>query len=189
MLTPLRRGRPGLTLLETVVMLVILALLAALVTPTIGSVLRTAQASAVASTLDNLREAIGNYQENVGASPRRLGMLNTQPVAGDDDSCGANLSAGERNRWRGPYFTTPLNGDLPVGDALAKDTLIRVPMTNATTEAGMLQLRLVSVDSTTAFEVEQQFDGGPNYASGSILWTSTGSQVGTLTFQIPIRGC
>ena len=170
-------------------MLAILALLVAMLSPTIGSVLRNAQAGAVAGTLDNLRTAIANYQENVGAYPRRLMMLNTQPVFGDDDSCGANLSAAERNRWRGPYFTAHLTGDLPVGDAMAKDTLVRVPATNATTEPGLLQIRLVAVDSTTAFEVEQQFDGPANYATGTILWSATGGGMGTLTFQIPIRGC
>src|SRR5688572_32733907 len=55
-------------------------------------------------------------------------------------------------------------------------SLARVPATNATTEPGILQLRIISVDSAAAFDVEQQFDGGPNYSSGSVLWTSTRSE-------------
>jgi type II secretory pathway pseudopilin PulG len=175
--------------MEVITVLVIFGLLAAILLPTIGSILRGAQASAVGSTLENIREAIANYQENVGAYPRRLFMLNTQPVVGDDDSCGNNLSGAERNRWRGPYLTTTLNGDFPVGDATVKDSLTRVPANNNTTEPGILQLSVTSVDSTTAYDVETQFDGGPNYSTGSILWTATGPRIGTLTFQIAIRGC
>jgi prepilin-type N-terminal cleavage/methylation domain-containing protein len=180
--------RRAFTLLEVVAAIALIAILAAILYPTIAASLRNAQAGALGATLENIRTGISNFHDNVGAYPRTLSLLTTQPVFGNDDSCGTNLSAGERGDWRGPYMTAAITGDFPVGDGTVDNDLVRVPATGTNTP-GILQVIVTNVDSTTAYEVESQFDGGPDYAAGTILWASTGPQIGTLTFQISIRGC
>ncbi|MEK7401681.1 MAG: prepilin-type N-terminal cleavage/methylation domain-containing protein [Gemmatimonadota bacterium] len=182
-----RSLRRGLTLVEVLIVLAILATLAAVLYPAVVGQLREGQATALANQLDNLRVAIANYRTNVVRYPRLLTQLTVQPGAGALDICGVVVPAANRALWRGPYLAQNILGNFPVGDATVQNTLVRVvtaaPVAN-------LQIDAVSVDSTSAAYIERQFDGTPlNYATGSILWVSTGPAVGDLTYQIPIRGC
>lgn len=175
--------RRGMTIVEILLAIAILAILAAVVLPTTAGQLRQGHATALANQLSNLREAIGNYRENVGAYPVSLVQLTTQPVAGANDSCGAPLSNPEINGWRGPYINQNIVGNMPVGNAVIAATLTRV----AVGSAAVLRIHAGRVDQDIAATLEAQFDGNANFASGTVLWTAAGDD--TLTFQIPIRGC
>lgn len=177
------RKRGAMTIVEVLIALAILAIIAAVVLPTTAGQLRQGHATALANQLANLREAIGNYQENVGAYPISLVQLTNQPVNGETDSCAVPLSGGERNNWRGPYINQNIVGDMPVGNAIIVATLTRVALGSA----GLLRIRAARVESDIATDLEAQFDGNGNFATGTVLWTAAGDD--TLTFQIPIRGC
>lgn len=176
--------RRAMTMVEILLALAILAILAAVVIPTTAGQLRQGHSSALASQLVNLRDAIGNYRENVGAYPVSLSQLTTQPVAGSDDSCGIDLSGAEIAGWRGPYINQNIVGNMPVGNASVAAALTRVTVSGTT---GLLRISATGVDPDIAADLEAQFDGNANFGTGTILWTSTGG--GTLTFQIPVRGC
>ena len=173
-----------MTIVEVLLALAILAIIAAVVLPTTAGQLRQGHATALANQLANLREAIDNYRQNVGAYPISLVQLTNQPANGEDDSCGANLSAAERNNWRGPYINQNIVGDMPVGNAIIVAPLTRVTVSGST---GLLHIRAARVESDIASDLEARFDGNANFASGTVLWTAAGDD--TLTFQIPIRGC
>jgi prepilin-type N-terminal cleavage/methylation domain-containing protein len=176
-----------MTLLEVLIALAMIAIVAAVVYPTVAGQLRTGQTAALGNQLVNLRDAIASFQENVGAYPRLLTELTSAPVAGDDDSCAADLSGAERNAWRGPYINQAIVGAMPVGDASVQVTMVRVPATTAATQAGVLQIQATGVASDVATDLESRFDGNADLTAGNIVWTSASG--GTLTFQIPIRGC
>lgn len=171
-----------MTIVEILIGLAILAIIAAVVLPTTAGQLREGHAAALANQLANLRDAIGNYRQNVGAYPISLTQLTSQPVGGVD-ACGTPLSNAEVNAWRGPYINQNIAGNMPVGNAVVIAALIRVP---AGTIA-LLQIRAGRVENDIATDLEEQFDGNANFATGTILWTAAGDD--TLTFQIPIRGC
>ena len=173
-----------MTLIEVLIALAILAIIAAMVIPTTAGQLRQGHAAALANQLTNLRTAIANYRENVGAYPISLTQLTTQPVAGADDSCGANLSNGELNAWRGPYINQNIVAAMPVGNATIVTALTRVTVSGS---VGDLQVLATGVDNDVALELEQQFDGNANLAAGNITWTSASN--GTLVLHVPIRGC
>jgi type II secretory pathway pseudopilin PulG len=176
-----------MTLVEVLLALAIIAVIAAIVIPTTANQLRIGHSAALANQLVNLRDAIARYRENVGAFPIGLTQLTTQPGALDTDACGTLLSVAERNGWRGPYINKNVVAALPVGDALVQTILTRVPANTAITPIGVLQIQSTSVDNDIALALEQQFDGNNNLTTGTILWAAAGG--GTLTFQIPIRGC
>jgi prepilin-type N-terminal cleavage/methylation domain-containing protein len=182
MLTFVRRS--AMTIVEVLVALAILAIIAAVVLPTTAGQLRDGHATALANQLASLRDAIGNYRQNVGAYPISLSQLTTQPVAGDDDACATNLSNGELNAWRGPYINQNIVGDMPVGNAVVLVGLTRVTVSGTT---GLLRIRAGRVDNDIATQLETQFDGNTNFTTGTILWSAAGDD--TLTFQIPVRGC
>lgn len=171
-----------MTIVEVLIALAILAIIAAVVLPTTAGQLRDGHAAALANQLANLRDAIGNYRQNVGAYPIALTQLTTQPVGGAD-ACGTPLSNPEVNAWRGPYINQNIVGNMPVGSAIVVASLIRAPSGTI----GLLQIRAARVENDIASALEEQFDGNANFATGTILWTAAGDD--TLTFQIPIRGC
>jgi len=181
--------RPGLSLLEVLVALMIVALLAAALFPTAAARLRQGQATALATQMDALRRAILDYENDVGRHPRALAQLTNPLVAGTQDACGGNVPAAVRSRWRGPYLTQNVTGDVIVGDAMVRDTTVRQPPTTAGGQDGQLRITALGVDSTIAAILERQYDGAPNFGSGTILWAPTTAPLGTMIFQFPIRGC
>jgi len=176
--------RRAMTLVEVLIALAIMGLLAAVVFPTVAGQLREGHSTALANQLVNLRDAIANYRQNVGAFPIALTQLTTQPVAGQTDACSVVLSAAEIAAWRGPYINQNIVGNMPVGDATVSTALSRVTVAG---QAGLLQIQATGVDNDIALELEARFDGNNNLTTGTILWVVAGN--GTLTFQIPIRGC
>lgn len=173
----------GMTIVEVLIALAILAIIAAVVLPTTAGQLRDGHAAALANQLANLRDAIGNYRQNVGAYPISLTQLTTQPLAGSTDACNTALSAAELNAWRGPYINQNIVGNMPVGSAVVVAALTRAPSGSI----GLLQIRAARVENDIASDLEEQFDGNGNFATGTIRWTAAGDD--TLTFEIPIRGC
>lgn len=181
----MRRVPSAMTLAEVLIALAIVALLAAIVIPQVTGQLRKGQAAAIAQQLTSLREAISSYQDNVTRYPTTLTQLTTALVNGDQDLCGVNLSAANRNNWRGPYLAqTILTTGIPVGDAIVRNDIARNPLTDAATPPGILRITVASVPITIAADLDKQFDGDSVYTTGTILWAGD-----SLTFQMPIRGC
>ena len=179
------RAREAFTLAEIMIALFILGILAAVLYPTAAGQLRSGQAAALGNQLDNLRQSISNYRQNVLRFPNTLSQLTTAPTGADVDACGTVIGANSA-LWRGPYITQVISGNMPIGDALALNALTRIPPTGAGAP-GLLQIRVASVDSAIAADLERQFDGNNNFVTGTIQWTTLG--VDTLKFLIPIRGC
>jgi prepilin-type N-terminal cleavage/methylation domain-containing protein len=183
------RGHLAFTLVEIIVALVVLAVLAAMLYPTAAGQLRQGQSTAIANQLDNLRQAIANYRQNVQRFPNLLTQLTTQPIAGALDLCGTALPAANMALWRGPYVTQVIQaGGMPVGDAMVQNAVTRVPA-GGVGQPGTLQITVADVDNDYADDLERQFDGNANLATGTITWTATTGTLGTLVFQIPVRGC
>jgi type II secretory pathway pseudopilin PulG len=175
-----------MSLMEILVALVILAVVAAVVYPTAAAQLRSGHATALANQLSNLRDAITNYRQNVGAYPRTLTVLTTAPTVADIDACGTALSAAEAAAWRGPYINQNIIAAMPVANASVQTALTRAPPTG-TNAPGVLTITTTGVDSDIADELEARFDGNANLAAGTVIWTAVSG--GTLAFQIQIRGC
>lgn len=86
------RLRRGFTLLELLVVLVVMALIAAIVTPQVMSMLGGAKSSSVALQVESLSTALSYYQLDVGAYPS------------DEQGLAALVAAPKDVRnWRGPY--------------------------------------------------------------------------------------
>jgi prepilin-type N-terminal cleavage/methylation domain-containing protein len=182
---PVRRA---FTMLEILIALAIMALLAAVLYPTVGAQLRQGQSTALANQLDNLRQAIANYRQNVQRFPSLLTQLTTLPVAGAPDFCGNGLPAANVALWRGPYINQAIAaGGMPVGDATIQNGITNVG--GGVGLPGTMQITVANVENDSADDLERQFDGNNNLAAGTIRWTLVGGSLGTLIFQIPVRGC
>jgi prepilin-type N-terminal cleavage/methylation domain-containing protein len=180
-----RDSREGVTLVEILIVMAILATLAAVLYPSVAVQLRRGQTSALANQFNYLRESIANYRQNVTKYPFTLTQLTVQPVVNGSDLCGAtSLTAANVAAWRGPYLNQNIVGDIPVGDATVRNQLQRNPGTGSG-QPGILQIIADGVTLNAATDLEQQFDGNANFGTGTVLYDGTS----ILTFQIPIRGC
>ena|SRR5437667_3086313 len=184
------RNSRAFTLAEILVALTIVALLTAVIVPTIGGKLRQSEATAIADERTNLTTAINAYRENVLKYPYKLDLLTNTPVAGSSqDICGTLMVATNVSKWQGPYLSRPIatSTDFPLGDATVNDQLVRTPVSGA--GVGTLQIKIDVVDTVAAVALEAQYDGNADFTTGSIVWTRTNPGVGTLVYAIPIRGC
>jgi type II secretory pathway pseudopilin PulG len=118
-ITTMNRKRSALTLVELIVVIFILAVLAGLVVPMIGTTTEDAKLTTTLSSMKSLREAIVAYHANMkgievqegteiipGTTgvPRRLLHLMTQPPIVQDELKQYNPLT--QRGWRGPYLAS-----------------------------------------------------------------------------------
>jgi prepilin-type N-terminal cleavage/methylation domain-containing protein len=182
-----RSGRQGgFTLIELVISLAIIAMLAAVIVPTVIGRLNGSQSAVLISQFAQLRDAAASQRADLGRYPPRLRQLVTAPVAGDKDSCGRTIPVLALPSWAGPYLerTVPTSG-LVLGSAVIPDTLRRNPAAFSMT--GTLTLVAANVDSLVAVEMERNLDGNADLTTGTITWTNLGND--TVRFNFPVSGC
>jgi general secretion pathway protein G len=88
-----RRGQAGITLIEMLVVMTIIALFAALVAPSMLKKSDTARVTAARAQIQNFMTAIGTYKLDTGTFPtteQGLGALRVKPQ--------------DANQWAGPYL-------------------------------------------------------------------------------------
>jgi type II secretion system protein G len=102
------KRRSGFTLIEVLIVIVVIAILAAIVVPRLLGAGREAREASLRAHLQELRNAIGLFQAQMGDYPAALAdiMLTTAPATGGN---GITFNA---NDFRGPYLTTA-DGNLP----------------------------------------------------------------------------
>jgi prepilin-type N-terminal cleavage/methylation domain-containing protein len=183
----------GFSLMETLIALAIMAILAAVVVPTVASRLSPSNSAVLASNLQLINAATLEYRENVGKYPNELLDLTTKPTAGVSlDACGAALSTTPVASWRGPYLSLSVNSSgIQSGDGLIANTISRTPSSTSlsTVMKGVLQFSVSGVTQDNADDLESLFDTGSDLTTGTVQWVANSSTGGTLTYAIPIRGC
>lgn len=186
-------GRGGFSLAEILVSITIVALLTAMVVPTILGRIQSARGDAIIGELQSLQNGILLFYRDVGRYPRRLDLLNTL-ASGDSDSCGIVLPSANFNRFRGPYinrsivmvnYPTNTRYVLATGDSIESD-LTRVNITTATGTQRVLQISVLKPESAVEDDIDRKVDGVADSTHGIILYNT-----GTLKWTIPIRtgGC
>lgn len=102
------KRRSGFTLIEVLIVIVVIAILAAIVVPRLLGAGREAREASLRAHLQEIRNALGLFQAQMGDYPLVLGdiMESTCPAAG------ANGVVFNDKDFRGPYLTTP-SGLLP----------------------------------------------------------------------------
>jgi prepilin-type N-terminal cleavage/methylation domain-containing protein len=190
MLNSARKPRPGFTLTEVLVALAIIAVIAAVMLPSLGRQITASNSSNLSQNLKTINDALQKYRENVGYYPDQLVLLTTKPTTSNTDACGATLSSTDVALWEGPYLslTVTTNG-IQSGDAVIRNLLTRTPAntSSSTVMEGTLSVLADSVPSKVYDDLEGNFDAGtadPN--AGTVQYNSS---LHLLTFVIPITGC
>jgi prepilin-type N-terminal cleavage/methylation domain-containing protein len=167
-----RSRRSGFTLPEVLVTVAIVAVLAAVVVPSVTQQLGKGDAPALASSIGSLRTSITAFVSDVRKFPRRLSHLTTAITATDSTLfAGQAYGAGAANKWKGSYaaFSLTAGDSLPLGmDLKAQDSLrvlsnqIEVWLSGVTSNAEMLR-------------IDTLIDNATGAAAGSLRWTPSGT--------------
>ena len=104
-----KKGTRGFTLIEMLIVIVVIAILAMIVIPRLLGAGRKAKESALRGDLQQLRNAIQQFEADCGDFPAAIDDLMTAPAAGSNGGNGIALDVGA---WKGPYMRTP-DGALP----------------------------------------------------------------------------
>jgi prepilin-type N-terminal cleavage/methylation domain-containing protein len=190
--------RRGFTLVEVVVAAVIIAMLAAVTTPSLLGFLDRERAQTTADKLAALGAGIAAFEAVVKTSasatsnsyPGALSELTNQittVVATDKNSCGGAFTTTATNNWAaaGPFVTfyVPTTGYVtPIGTV--SDALVRTPAAGG---VGTLKLQLATVEDD-AKNLDLIVDGGDGLAAGTVQWGAPGTAGGavTVTYQVPV---
>lgn len=183
MLTRSIRSRRGFTLAEVLVAFALIAVLAAMVVPTVRGRLQDGYEDALVQEFSSLASAITAYRQDVGKYPPKLDYLTALP-SGATDFCGRLLTPADSVKWRGPYVSriispTP-NYTVAQKDSV-QDQLSRPGANNA-----VIQIVINGADTTTAHDVDLKVDGTVNKTSGTLVWGVSGSGT-TMSYSIPTR--
>lgn len=178
-----RASRSGFTLPEVLVTVAIVAILAAVVVPTVTNQIGKGDDSNLTSNVASLRTGITAFVSDVRKFPSRLQHLITLPVATDDDITGGDYGALSVGRWRGPYQTGSLlaaganaTDSVLVGLAYAIDSLSDTSFTPAGN--GYIGVTLGGVaSSAAALHIDSLIDGGTGQNAGNLRWAGVAPAV------------
>lgn len=184
----MKNPRRGWTVAEVLVALAIMAILGALVVPSIISAVDRARVRAAEDSLKSLARGITLFQDRVDAYPAMLTQLVFPIVAGSDaEICGAFYDVGQQNRWSGPYLdrTVPAAG-VPIGIGFVASAFSILPGPGG---IDFLQLVIQDVLVEDAAALDHRVDGGDGPADGTLRWSAPSGGVVTAYYLIPIPDC
>ena len=106
----LRKGTRGFTLIEMLIVIVVIAILALIVIPRLLGAGRKAKEAALKGDLHQIRNAIQQFEADLGDYPAALNDL--VATAAPTGVGGNNISLDPAG-WQGPYLKTP-DGAMPL---------------------------------------------------------------------------
>lgn len=158
----------GFSFIEILIGLAIMVMVAAVVTPAVVTTLDKTRISSSVETLQNLHQAIIDFEDDVGEYPSNLSQLTTPLTSGQVDVCSSAYSGGERNSWAGPYTTvTVQSGGYPTPLGVVAQSLFYL---NTGLNIDVIAITVSDVSIEDASAVDQSIDNGDGSTTGTIQW-------------------
>jgi prepilin-type N-terminal cleavage/methylation domain-containing protein len=174
-----RSRRGGFTLPEVLVTVAIVAVLAAIVVPTVTNQIGKGDDTNMQTNVTSLRTGITAFVSDVRKFPSRMQHLQVKPGNTDDDIEGTDYGAGATSRWNGPYLSGSLKA---ANQTLAQDSVLwglayaldSLSDTAYTAVDGQVGVTLGGVANTAAaLKIDSLIDGGTGQAAGQLRWAGT----------------
>jgi prepilin-type N-terminal cleavage/methylation domain-containing protein len=192
-------NRLGFTLAEVLVTVTIIAVLAAVVVPSIGGTLFKGDVGRVSSDMTNLRGGMEQFLADVRNYPGKPGNLTTKILAATqatdyNRADSSAYSALEVTRWKGPYMnaavaTTGFGGTigsqfLRVDCANGASSSTPWVINPAASASSCVAAVVLTVTPTNAAKIDAAMDDGVSN-TGTIRYKSTGTDT-LLYLAVPI---
>ena len=172
-----RASRIGFTLPEVLVTVAIVAVLAAIVVPTVTNQIGKGDDANLVTNVADVRTGVTALVSDVRKFPSRLQNLVTVPLAADLDLSGGAFGAAAVAKWKGPYLSTSMKAlsntlktdSIFIGLAFAVDSLADTLF--VAPNKGMLGLKLGGVANTAAaLHIDSLIDNGDGQIAGNVRW-------------------
>jgi prepilin-type N-terminal cleavage/methylation domain-containing protein len=172
-----RSSRTGFTLPEVLVTVAIVAVLAAVVVPTVTNQIGKGDDTNLVTNIADLRTSMTAFVSDARKYPSRLQNLTTVPLAADLDLFGGQFGAAAVARWKGPYVSTSLKAlsntlktdSIFIGLAYAVDSL--ADTLYVAPNKGIIGLKLGGVANTAAaLHIDSLLDNGDGQNAGNVRW-------------------
>ena len=183
MLSRAARPRRGFTLAEVLVAFALIAVLAAVVVPTVRGRLQDGYEDALVQELASLASAVTAYRQDVGKYPPRLDYLTVLP-ANPTDFCGRALRGADTLKWRGPYVSRIISTSATY--TVAQKDSVRDLLTRPVGNGAIIQIAINGADTTTARNVDLKIDGSADRTTGTLLWSVNGDAT-VMQYAIPTK--
>jgi prepilin-type N-terminal cleavage/methylation domain-containing protein len=173
----------GFTLAEILVALALIALLAAVLLPTVAGQILKGDASRISQDLNGVRSGMEQFLADVHRYPGRYSHLSQSVTTGDLDANGTAYPNGLTKRWSGPYVTkdTSDGGYIESGFAARLiDPFLKMAYGNGT---DYVTIRISQIAEADFNRVDATIDGTVDATKGILRWDND-----TLRFfAIPIQ--
>jgi prepilin-type N-terminal cleavage/methylation domain-containing protein len=181
--TQLKRG---FSLAEILVAIAIIAVVGAIVIPSIGGQLRSGDESRVQQDLTTLRTGAEQFLADVRRYPNSVGQLVVRPATTESGLVGGAYSSAQAGRWRGPYLNKDSASAVKTGYDLTVTTTFAYANYPSTTQR-YLTIDIATVDTGYARGVDRKMDDGVE-STGMIQYTIAASSTTTLRFYaLPVQ--
>jgi type II secretory pathway pseudopilin PulG len=197
-----RAPRCGVTFVEIIVAVTIVAVIGAVVAKNVMGHADRVRVTESIAILEQLRLAAYRFDSATDRFPRRVNHLHTPITGTETNLCGVTTystkgAGAEVTAWQsaargGPFWeypTTPTGFPIPIGTV--SDTLARVPATAANEDRtfGTMQFVVRNVSDDDVTEINLLVDADNSSTGGAVRWTSVGGGLNTMTWNIPVGGC
>jgi len=153
-------GTVGFTLAEILIALALIAVLAAVLLPTVAGQIAKGDAGRTMQDLNAVRAGIDQFLADVHRYPKLVSHLTTKVTASDRDVNGALYPSGLASKWSGPYINKVLNDAtppaIPTGSGAGiQDSLARI----AIGAVQYVTVRIHPLDSAAFARLDLEIDG------------------------------
>src|SRR5450759_2191010 len=172
-----RSKKRGFSLGEILVAVASMAVIAAVVIPSIGGQLNKGEVGRASSDLISIRSATEQFLADVRKYPASMGQLMAKPLLTDLDILAVAFGAAPVARWRGPYMTKDVSAATVTGFGATMVSAFRTcdatTNTNTTCSAPVgqkyLTIAIPGVSQADAFQIDSAMDDGV-LTTGQIRW-------------------
>jgi general secretion pathway protein G len=180
------KRKRGFSLAEILVAIAIIAVVGAIVIPSIGGQLRSGDESRVQQDLVNLRAGAEQFLADVRRYPNSVGQLVVKPTTTESGLTGGVYTNGQVNRWRGPYLSKDSVSSVRTGYDLTVTTTFGFNNFPSTTQR-YLTLDVATIDTGYARGIDRKMDDGVEN-TGMVQYTIAASPTTALRFYaLPVQ--
>jgi prepilin-type N-terminal cleavage/methylation domain-containing protein len=178
--------KKGFSLAEILVAIAIVAVVGAIVIPSIGGQLRSGDESRIQQDLTSLRTGAEQFLADVRRYPNSVGQLVVKPATTESALLGGVYTSAQSGRWRGPYLNKDSVSALKTGYDLTVTTTFGFVNFPSTTQK-YLTIDIAAVDTGYARGVDRKMDDGVE-STGMIQYTIAASSTTALKFYaLPVQ--
>lgn len=182
------RTRRGFTLAEILVALALMALLAAVLLPTVAGQVLKGDAGRVVQDLEAVRAGSERFLTDIRRYPGRYSDLSRAITVANTDILGNAYNSGQVSKWKGPYITKDtIDASVETGFG-GRITNVFMSVTN-TNAVPYLTIVVTGVTGPDADRIDEQIDGptASPRTTGLLRWVSGGGVDSLKYLAMPIQ--